>query len=117
MASPPIKDPMLVRQEAALAYTNLINSETSSAALVAKIVYQDDGDLLLAVVELLFDSKLAAFSALINADFDFNSIITGLYRWERLIFGAILRKEKILKTMSDKHFEEHQGHAESWFCL
>ena len=41
--------------------------------------------------------------------------VTSLYRWEQLtIFGAILRKENILKTMSDEHFQE--GNAAHEAC-
>ena len=53
-----------------------------------------------------------------QTDFDFDSILSGLYRWDRLtIFSAILRKDSVLKTMSDEHFAEGNAACEACTVL
>ena len=86
MATPPTKDPVFVTQAAALAHSDLISSEKNVETLMSKISLADDADgsktgLLLSIVELLFNSDKRALAALINADFDFSSVITGLCCW------------------------------------
>ena len=111
MATPPIKDPMFIAQAAALAHSELISSEKNVETLMSKIAFTDDNDgsksgLLLSIVELLFNTDKRALSALICADFDYSAIVTGLYCWDQvLIFGAVLRQDNVLKTMSDAHFK------------